>query len=86
MSDATDEMPHTVTARGFKHMEMVAGDYGGGVKVYESSAAEAPFVWLQAVDGEGNEAIVHLSEGTAELLARQIEWLVAHHYQQDGES
>jgi hypothetical protein len=43
----------TTTDRGFKHYEDVTTDRGEMVKVYESSSAEGPHLWLQ-VTGEAH--------------------------------
>lgn len=68
-----------VSSRGFMHMETVSGDYPDpwNVRVYESSAAEDPAIWL-AMDA-GNHA--HLTLKQAEQLRDQLEFLINNHYQ-----
>lgn len=74
----------TLTGRGFKHLKSVAGAYGGEVKVYESSAAMGPHIWLLAKDPDDSEAIVHLSAEAAWEVAQQMLWLLRNHYQGDA--
>jgi hypothetical protein len=86
--DAT-AMGATITDRGFIHMPKVPSSYGGGVKVYESSAASHPHIWLTAQapanlnlrDGEQVEAPIHLRIEDAVTLYRQLGFLIRHHYQ-----
>lgn len=77
-------MKHTVTDRGFKHMEPFKCTYGTKVRAYESSIAEAPHVWLNLKEGQQlgcADASAHLTLDQAEYLAKQLLWLVEHHYQ-----
>lgn len=77
-----------ITDRGFAHLPEIVSDYGGSVRVYESSAAEHPAIWLTV---EGKPGLVpsaetvsvpmHLSVEAATQLAEQIQHLVSHHYQ-----
>lgn len=71
-----DTEPHltpTITDRGFKRMPPISG-----MKVYESSNAMHPHIWLDA----GCEcAATELTVDDALSLAEQIEWLVRNHYQ-----
>lgn len=81
------------TDRGFKHMTRILSEYGGYVKVYESSAASGPHLWLSVTcpsdlnnpDSEPIEAIAHLTLESAEKLVEQIDWLVTNHYQRGSE-
>lgn len=80
------------SARGFKHYEPIETDYGDVVKVYESSAAGDPHLWL-AIDatrrtpppsGDSPELTAHLDvEGTKRLIAT-LQAGLANHYQRDG--
>jgi hypothetical protein len=74
------------TDRGFAHMPAVASEYGGSVRVYESSAATGPHIWLQAegLDGlKGPHASVpiHLTLANATVLRDQLTRLIENHYQ-----
>lgn len=71
----------TTTSRGFDHMPLIAGEYGGFVSVYESSAALSPHIWLRAQSERGDEVTLHLTADNARKLAEQIAYLVRHHYQ-----
>jgi hypothetical protein len=80
---------YTTTSRGFKHFKEVPSTYGGHVRLYESSAAGWPHVWLATVcpaslndpTGPGVEAVAHLTLEDAEVLRDQLSWAIAHHYQ-----
>jgi hypothetical protein len=76
----------TVTERGFTHMPSIPGEPGGDIRVYESSAAEEPHIWLCAtapldLDDQPSRATVHLTVENALKLADQLHYLVEHHYQ-----
>jgi hypothetical protein len=76
----------TYTDRGFARMPAVASTYGGSVRVYESSAAIGPHIWLQAegLDGlRGPHASVpiHLTLADATVLRDQLTSLIENHYQ-----
>lgn len=76
--------PHLIyetTDRGFLHMPPIDGTYDGHqAKVYESSAALEPCLWLSAGDGE-RKVHVHLTVEQALRLADQIVFLARNHYQ-----
>lgn len=80
---------YTSSDRGFKHLEPVPSTYAGRVRVYESSAADGPHLWLaitQPVDlneptGPELSTRAHLTAGSAEEVALQLLWLLEHHYQ-----
>ena len=76
----------TVTDRGFTHADPIPGvaGYGGQVRVYESSGAAAPRLWLMTIDGEGNEATIHLELDDARRLLDDINRLADNHYQLRG--
>jgi hypothetical protein len=76
--------PHlipVVTDRGFTHMPSVQGTYGELVRVYESSAASQPCIWLRIVGGQHDEWAAHLPVEAALRLAEQIQHLARNHYQ-----
>lgn len=66
--------------RGFDHLPPIEGAYGGQVRVYESSSAEGPHIWLNAKDST-DDATLHLTAADAVKLAEQIMFLIKHHYQ-----
>lgn len=76
--------------RGFKFLPPVTDNYGARVKVYESSSAEHPHIWLKAESPENpnfpgeniNEAYLHLTVEKATELAEQLLYLVENHYQE----
>lgn len=82
-------MEPTITDRGFKHFDPIPSTYGGEVRVYESSAASHPHIWLDVkcpVDlnrpsGPSKEAVAHLRIEDAEILRDQLTHLIDHHYQ-----
>ena len=81
-------MEHTRSERGFKQMEPITCDYGTGIRVHESSAAEAPHIWLALNEDSTvltkptpGQAHAHLSLEAAEQLRDQLDWLIEHHYQ-----
>lgn len=75
--------------RGFHHSSPVQSTYGGEVRVYESSAAHSPHIWLAATvpadlndpTGPSIEAHTHLSANDAEILRDQLTALLSVHYQ-----
>jgi hypothetical protein len=81
----------TMSSRGFKRAEPVPSEYGGAVRVYESSSAMAPHLWvavscpadLNKPDGPEVEAVAHLTLDNARLLRDQLTYLIEHHYQED---
>lgn len=94
MTDDAHLTPH-ISDRGFKYMPEIHGTYasthGDYIRVYESSAADAPHVWLN-VSSEladkiaGGGATLHLTTDDALKLADQLQFLVTHHYQGDVSS
>jgi hypothetical protein len=76
MTKTPDHLVATSTDRGFKHLPPIAGSYGGQVRVYESSAATHPYIWLNV-----DEATLHLTVEDATKLAEQLAYLVKNHYQ-----
>lgn len=78
--------------RGFQQMPPLESLYGGEVRVYESSLATQPAIWLRAwapanlnePNGPKVEVPIHLSAEDAWKLADQLRHLVEHHYQGDA--
>lgn len=69
--------PISLGDRGFHWMPALAGDGTDCVQIHESSAADAPHIWLSASDQLG-EQCVHLPTETARLLAEQLVHLADH--------
>ena len=65
--------------RGFHSFALIAAKegYEGWVKVYESSAASEPCIWVSTEEGPA----VHLTLEKATLLRDQLSWLIENHYQ-----
>jgi len=87
----SDEIQHETSDRGFKHYPLIRTSYGHLLRVYESSAAFEPHLWL-AVDakdtsnGDDGEMHVHLAEQEARELRDLLDWALEHHYQREGDS
>lgn len=85
----TNSLEPTTSNRGFAHMPPVPSEYGGDARVYESSAADGPHIWLAATcpanlnhpDGSVIEVTLHLTAENASVLADQLRYLVENHYQ-----
>lgn len=84
------EPEHELSERGFKQMEPFTCTYGSHVRVYESSSAESPHIWVnidaspwhtEAKEGEG---VAHLSLEQAALLRDQLNFLISNHYQHEA--
>lgn len=79
----------TYTDRGFAQMPAVPSEYGGNVRVYESSAAMGPHIWLTAIapanlnepGGPTVKAPIHLTLANAVVLRDQLTHLIDNHYQ-----
>lgn len=76
-----DQSGDTFTQRGFRHTLPVNGTYGGKVKVYESSAASEPHVWVAAEDEDEREVCIHLTIDDAITYATNILRVCQMHYQ-----
>lgn len=75
----TDILDTWRTSRGLaRFVDPVKVRHGGEIRVYESSAADSPHVWLDAAPTS------HLAAADAWLLARQLMWLLVNHYQGDA--
>lgn len=84
-----------VTPRGFRYFDPVLSSYPNAltdevvhgpenVRVYESSAAAGPYLWLAVKDPEDprpGRATAHLGLDDAKELRDQIDWFLTHHYQ-----
>ena len=78
--------------RGFAHFNPVPSEYGGDVRVSESSAASGPHLWLRIVSpvdlndryGPQQESVAHLTLENATTLRDQLTYLINHHYQIGG--
>lgn len=97
MSDRPAHLQPTETNRGFAVLPSIAGNYGGDVTVWESSAAEQPKLWVKinelddlndSVKGDPNSpthsATIHLTAEDAWKLADQLRCAVENHYHGDA--
>jgi hypothetical protein len=79
-----------ISERGFIHGDDIPSAYGGYIKVYESSAASAPHIWVRTVcpsnlndlTSTPIEAVAHLTLDDAARLRDQLSYLIANHYQE----
>lgn len=80
----------TFSERGFKHLEPIETTRHETVRVYESSAAMEPHIWLRitvelAPDGysyvDPGVGHAHLTLDQAKQLQDQLAYLIEHHYQ-----
>lgn len=76
--------------RGFKQMEPITTSRHETVRVYESSAASEPHLWLHVTVVRSPEGYSTLEEGSghahltleqAEQLRDQLDYLICNHYQ-----
>lgn len=82
-------LEYETSERGFMSLPAIPSSYGGQVRVYESSNAEHPHVWLNAEapknlnnpTGDTVQAPIHLTVENAKALAEQLIFLVDEHYQ-----
>lgn len=79
--DEREAAPFEIADRGFKHYEPIVSNSGDEVRVYESSAADAPYLWLRV-----NEATAHLRLADVERLIASLKAGIANHYQQPAPS
>lgn len=75
-SDAEFEVRWTKTDRGFKHYEPIPITRDNAVRVYESSAADGPHLWVTLDDPFG-----HLTLEQATYLRDTLTTAIARHYQ-----
>ena len=71
------------SSRGFAYMPELKGTYRDAVKVYESSAATEPCVWLRVKEGDYS-ATAHVTAEVAWAFAEQIMTVVRDHYHGDA--
>lgn len=94
MTDTTNPNWHLTKVhsdRGFARLPEIPSEYGGNVRVYESSAAMGPHVWLTAKapknlnnpNGAMVEAPMHLTADNAARLGEQLLLTARDHYQGD---
>lgn len=77
----------TYSNRGFAQHQPIKCGYGGEIRVYESSAASAPHIWVNITESErlaGRDAAVHLTIDAARQLVLDLTDLIENHYQNDG--
>jgi hypothetical protein len=78
-----------VTDRGLRHYDPIPTDYGHEVRIYESSSAEAPHLWLSVeLTPEGGqhgllpqEATAHLTLDQARAIRDALDAAIDGHYQ-----
>lgn len=86
------EVGYVVSDRGFRHYEPIRTDYGHEVRVYESSAAMEPCLWLAleltdeaAADAHSGiapeAATAHLTIGQATAVRDALSAAIDGHYQ-----
>jgi hypothetical protein len=71
----------TISNRGFKHMDPVRNRNGGEVRVFESSNAILPCIWLSVTWMDMAEGSAELTLVDAEKLRDQLTYLIENHYQ-----
>lgn len=89
VSDTPAHLQVLMSDRGFGRLPEIPSEYGGGIRVYESSSAEGPHLWLTATapadlndrKGPTVEAPLHMTLDNAVKFAEQILHLAANHYQ-----
>lgn len=88
--EATIEPEFEVTDRGFKRLMPIGGTMGGRIRVYESSNAMRPCVWVATdelddlsgpVDGPVHTSRIELAIEDIVVLRDQLDWMVRNHYQ-----
>jgi hypothetical protein len=88
----TEHLETITSNRGFDRLPPIPSTHAGDVRVFESSAADGPHIWLKATapanlnepEGRAVEAPLHLTAENAWRLAEQLMLLVRHHYQGDA--
>jgi hypothetical protein len=76
-----------VSERGFKRLKPIDTDYGEVLRIYESSSAMEPKVWMEvdfgaSVCGQENyeSASVHLTFNQIDEMIAQLKWIKKNHY------
>lgn len=85
-SEMNDHMTVSTSDRGFKSLPKVIGLHGDDIQVYESSNAEEACVWVSIEGPDGKHASLQLPIVAAATVARQLDLLVANHYQLPSEA
>jgi hypothetical protein len=72
-----EHLDMTVSDRGLRYLPAIPATHGGRVvgqvEVYESSAAEAPHIWLKVTTLPSAESLIlHLSVEDADRLGEQL--------------
>lgn len=89
-----EHMRPELTNRGFKHMPALDVSYDGRLTVYESSAADGPYAWINAVmkkhpgdpRSEKVTTTLHLHLDDVDRLIDQLTWLRDNHFKRpEGE-
>ena len=82
--------PLPTSERGFQQGDRIPSTYGGYIRVYESSAADGPHVWVNIVsparlssadDPNMVDGVAHLTLEDACALCNQLTRLIDNHYQ-----
>jgi hypothetical protein len=84
MTPTPQHLEPNASERGFIALPALAAAYGGEIKVYESSAATGPHLWIKSVDEGGQAVALHVTAETAWRFAEQIVTAVRNHYQGDA--
>lgn len=90
--DTVRHTEHSTSDRGFIHFDAVPDTYGGQIRVYESSAAFEPHVWIDIKSQAKLQEVhpppdgitagtVHLTLEGATKVRDQLTWLIENHYQ-----
>lgn len=71
--------------RGFEHYDPIPTSYGHDVRIYESSSANEPRLWMAIEKTERSQiddpSVVHLTFGQAEQIIQTLQTAMAYHYQ-----
>ena len=89
MTNDSKHLKTETSERGFDRLPGIPGTYGGHARVYESSAASGPHLWLHVEmpadlnkpQGPTVEATLHLKAEDAVKFSEQLQYLVDMHYQ-----
>lgn len=82
MSKDKSHLVPAISSRGFKHMPVLQARHcNETVRVYESSNANAPHIWLSVGAFNDVVASVQLDFETLDKLIQQLRYLRYNHYQ-----
>lgn len=87
MTETPEHLTPHMTNRGFMHMPPTQSTYQDSViRVYESSAALGPHIWVTGEEPgpNGKVVAVHLTLEDAVKVAEQILFVAKNHYQVRG--